>query len=173
MPPLRSTKKSNLKAWLDFLLDTPLYRYYRFSVDCAKLDAIPNHNEQEEGEQEEEIKTATQVDDPYDPAQCAKAMHAVSQTVLYNNAVGVDAGGAFLEVPDEGQVPISLLYDEHAEELVFPQIYLGQRRKITSAHATPFAKASSETADRMVIATVCVRPASSKRDVEDVMNDLV
>jgi len=31
--------------------------------------------------------------------------------------------------PRENNVPISLLFDEHAEELSFPSIYLGQFRK--------------------------------------------
>ncbi|KAH7933184.1 hypothetical protein HPB49_010104 [Dermacentor silvarum] len=34
-------KKSNVKAWLAFLHDTPLYRHYRVSVDYERLDAIP------------------------------------------------------------------------------------------------------------------------------------
>ncbi|CAN7949023.1 unnamed protein product, partial [Ixodes hexagonus] len=46
--------------------------------------------------------------------------------------------------PGEGQTPISLLFDEYAEELSFPQIYLGEPRRITGPRPTPFTKASSE-----------------------------
>lgn len=44
-----------------------------------------------------------------------------------------------------GSVPISLLFDEHAEELSFPQIYLGQFRHFREGlSVTPFMMATSE-----------------------------
>lgn len=44
-----------------------------------------------------------------------------------------------------GCVPISLLFDEHAEELSFPQIYLGQFRHFREGlSVTPFMMATSE-----------------------------
>ncbi|KAH7968267.1 hypothetical protein HPB52_007300 [Rhipicephalus sanguineus] len=46
--------------------------------------------------------------------------------------------------PGEGQTPISLLFDEYAEELSFPQIYLDVPRQITGPRPTPFTKVSSE-----------------------------
>lgn len=42
-----------------------------------------------------------------------------------------------------GNAPKSLLFDEHAEELSFPQIYLGQFREFKNA-VTPFMMATSE-----------------------------
>ncbi|KAL3220873.1 hypothetical protein MRX96_005309 [Rhipicephalus microplus] len=46
--------------------------------------------------------------------------------------------------PGEGQVRLSLLYDEHADELALPQTYFGNPREMRSSRATPFSKAPSE-----------------------------
>lgn len=47
--------------------------------------------------------------------------------------------------PGEKNVPHSLLFDEHAEELSFPAIYLGHFRVFKpEIHATSFMMASSE-----------------------------
>ncbi|GFX73282.1 ATP-dependent DNA helicase [Trichonephila clavipes] len=47
--------------------------------------------------------------------------------------------------PGEQNVPRSLLFDEHAEELSFPSIYLGEFRRFREGiKATPFMMASSE-----------------------------
>lgn len=47
--------------------------------------------------------------------------------------------------PGEHNIPQSLLFDEHAEELSFPSIYLGQFRKFKDeVRVTPFIIASSE-----------------------------
>ncbi|GFT09537.1 helitron_like_N domain-containing protein [Trichonephila clavipes] len=47
--------------------------------------------------------------------------------------------------PGEGNVPVSLLFDEHAEELSFPQIYLGQFRTFRDGvNVTSFMMATSE-----------------------------
>ncbi|EEC07528.1 hypothetical protein IscW_ISCW005579 [Ixodes scapularis] len=71
-------------------------------------------------------------------------MNAAPHTLVYDN--GADLAQQTLDlaiVLGENKTPISLLFDEHAEELSFPQIYLGQARKIASAYHTPFAKATS------------------------------
>ncbi|KAH7934817.1 hypothetical protein HPB52_001001 [Rhipicephalus sanguineus] len=44
--------------------------------------------------------------------------------------------------PGEVQTQISLLFDEYAEELFFPQIYLGVTRQISELRRTSFTKAS-------------------------------
>jgi len=47
--------------------------------------------------------------------------------------------------PGENNVPISLLFDEHAEELSFPSIYLGQFHKFKEGISiTAFMMATSE-----------------------------
>ncbi|KAL3195670.1 hypothetical protein MRX96_001797 [Rhipicephalus microplus] len=55
--------------------------------------------------------------------------------------IGLIEGTHSLHVaPGEGQTPISLLFDEYAEELSFPQIYLGIPRRITGPRPTPLHK---------------------------------
>lgn len=42
------------------------------------------------------------------------------------------------------QKPLNLIYDEYAEELLFPSIYLGEPREFSIDSITPFTMASSE-----------------------------
>ncbi|KAH6928749.1 hypothetical protein HPB50_019232 [Hyalomma asiaticum] len=135
---------SSVIALVEYLIETPLYRHHKIRVDPGTLDAIPDA----EPINEDEIEATAEVADPDDPVQCVSAMHAVIHTVVFDDAA-VDSillvgGTHYLAIaPGEGQVPVSLLYDEHAEEL-FPRIYFGHPRKITSPQATPFSKATSE-----------------------------
>jgi hypothetical protein len=47
--------------------------------------------------------------------------------------------------PGQNKKPLSIIYDEHAEELSFPSIYLGQARTFkTNIKVTPFMMATSE-----------------------------
>ena len=47
--------------------------------------------------------------------------------------------------PGDGDVLISLLFDEHVEELSFPQMYLGQFRTFRDGiTVTPYMMATSE-----------------------------
>ncbi|KAH9380297.1 hypothetical protein HPB48_011287 [Haemaphysalis longicornis] len=76
---------------------------------------------------------------------CAKAMNAVTQTLIYNeDAVGADLvpRSHYLAIsPGLGETPILFFYDEHAGEFALIHIYLGEPRNVV---ARPFAKASSE-----------------------------
>ncbi|CAN7947878.1 unnamed protein product, partial [Ixodes hexagonus] len=72
-------------------------------------------------------------------------MNAVSHTLVYDDGADLAQQTNYLAIaPGGNKTPISLLFDEHAEELSLPQIYLGEARKITCSHPTPFAKATSE-----------------------------
>ena len=68
-----------------------------------------------------------------------ESLIAQQQTLLWNE-------DKFLQIaPGQHQVPKSLLFDTHAEELSFPSIYLGQGRNFDEAlHVTPFMMATSE-----------------------------
>ncbi|CAF4914716.1 unnamed protein product [Pieris macdunnoughi] len=67
------------------------------------------------------------------------SLTAQQQTLLWNEE-------HYLRIaPGEDNVPQSLLFDEHAEELSFPAIYLGQFRNFRDGvKVTPFMMASSE-----------------------------
>jgi len=51
----------------------------------------------------------------------------------------------FLRIaPAQGEMPTSVLFDEHCEELAFPSIYLGQFRGFKEAlNLTPYMMATS------------------------------
>ncbi|XP_062540963.1 uncharacterized protein LOC134209005 [Armigeres subalbatus] len=61
------------------------------------------------------------------------------QTVLWNEDKCLELA------PAQNRTPVSIVYDENAEELSFPDIYLGYPRKFREGtHVTPFMKATSE-----------------------------
>ena len=72
-------------------------------------------------------------------APIEESLLAQQQTVMWNDDL-------YLKIaPGENNVPISLLFDEHAEELSFPSIYLGQFRQFREGvTVTPFMMATSE-----------------------------
>lgn len=135
-------KKANIKAWLDYLVQTPLYRFYNITVDEDNLDAIPDDDD----EDLDELEEIDEIKDLEDPLEYVAARDAVAQTVLLDEATLaadlLQQYSHFLALaPGEGKTPISLFDDNFAEELSFPQIYLGEPRKVNSK---PFQKATSE-----------------------------
>ncbi|EEC16187.1 hypothetical protein IscW_ISCW012411 [Ixodes scapularis] len=77
----------------------------------------------------------------------AIALNAMSHTMVCDEGAQrglLDVTHSVHVAPGEDKTPISLLFDEYAEELLFPQIYLAAPRKITGPRSTPFTKASSE-----------------------------
>lgn len=117
--------KRNIKIWLEYLITTPLYNLYDIKIDDSFLNSdstapIPQNDISEEIPIEESL-TAQQ------------------HTLLWND-------DKYLRIaPGEQNIPKSLLFDEHAEELSFPSIYLGQFRSFKEGlNVTPYMMASSE-----------------------------
>lgn len=116
--------------WLQYLITTPLYAAYNvtadenFFNDQTSIQYIPDVNDQNNISE----------DIPMD-----ESLVAQQQTLMWNDDM-------YLRIaPGEKNVPISLLFDEHAEELSFPQIYLGQFRIFREGvSVTPFMMATSE-----------------------------
>ncbi|XP_049268753.1 LOW QUALITY PROTEIN: uncharacterized protein LOC125757327 [Rhipicephalus sanguineus] len=158
-------KKRHVHAWLKHLEQSPLCKYLKIKIDWSRLVA----QEEDDGKvNDDEIEPAPKVTDLDDPLQAAIALNLMSHTMFIDDAAIVNTkrddfiGGAEEQqqqqqlcglmtglrslhlAPGEGQTPISLLFDEYAEELSFLQIYLGVPRQITGPRPTPFAKASSE-----------------------------
>jgi hypothetical protein len=53
--------------------------------------------------------------------------------------------------PGQNNKSISIIYDEHAEELSFPGIYLGQARTLkTNTKVTPFLMTASEIRQKVI-----------------------
>ncbi|KAI4486371.1 hypothetical protein M0802_012319 [Mischocyttarus mexicanus] len=124
--------KRKIKALLRYLTDTPLYTSYSIRVVDSFLndqDAVKDEIVYDE-DGDNDISERMPID---------KSLIAQQQTLIWNDEMYLR------NAPGEGNVPISLLIDEHAEELFFPQIYLGQFRTLCDGlTVTPFMMATSE-----------------------------
>lgn len=128
-------KKQTIKIWLNYLVTTPLYRRYNIKLDEQRLNSIN-----------------------VAPQGCTSTVENMSMeldTIGDNNDVELLIGQQHtllwdedkcLEIaPAQNRVPLSIIYDEHAEELSFPDIYLGQPRVFNpEVRVTPFMMATSE-----------------------------
>lgn len=83
---------------------------------------------------DDKIEPALEVTDLEDPLQTVIALNDMSHTMVSDEGAGTAAADerGLMESTHslhvalgEGQTPISLLFDEYAKELSFPQIYLG------------------------------------------------
>lgn len=117
--------KRNIKIWLQYLLPTPLYAFYGITVDRVFL--------------ENQADDAVEINELSEEIPIEERLTAQQETVLWND-------DKYLRIaPGEQNVPRSLLFDEHAEELSFPTIYLGHFREFKEGvRVTPFMMASSE-----------------------------
>jgi hypothetical protein len=81
--------------------------------------------------------------DPYDEVNQhptnSECLLAQQHTLLWNK-------DKYLEIaPGQNNKPLRIIYDEHAEELSFPSMFLGQARSFkTNVKVTPFLMATSE-----------------------------
>ncbi|XP_037558151.1 uncharacterized protein LOC119435325 [Dermacentor silvarum] len=130
-------KKSHLKPWLDVLCRSTLYRYFAITLDASSLDALPDDDAFQL--LEDSVETIPQCPDVHNPVDACVALNAFEQSVVWDEE-------RYLAIaPGEHRQPLSILYDERAEELSFPQIYLGEPRRVKAeAHPTPFTYATSE-----------------------------
>lgn len=120
-------KKTTVKQWLAYLLKTPLYRLYKIAVNDSFFD---NNCVREKGA----IEIITKQQD-YD----SELLLAQQKTLMWSE-------DKYLCIaPGENKIPNSIIYDEHAEELSFPGIYLGHPRIFKDGvKASPFSMATSE-----------------------------
>ncbi|GFV04852.1 ATP-dependent DNA helicase [Trichonephila clavipes] len=118
--------KRTIKTWLQFLLATPLYTMYGIKMDQSFFD---NNS----------ISTEIPLEDISEHIPIEESLTAQQHTLSW------DEEQYLCIAPGEQNVPRSLLFDEHAEELSFPSIYLGEFRRFREGiKATPFMMASSE-----------------------------
>lgn len=115
-------KKAGVKTWLDYLEFTPLYRLYNIGVDMKQSE--DKSDEHQSGNL-----------DFLDKANDGESLLRNQHTMLWSE-------DKFLEIaPGKNSIPVSIIYDEHAEELPFPDIHYGVGRKF---RVTPFQIDSSE-----------------------------
>ncbi|GFX60827.1 ATP-dependent DNA helicase [Trichonephila clavipes] len=118
--------KRTIKTWLQFLLATPLYTMYEIKMDQSFFD---NNS----------ISTEIPLEDISEHIPIEESLTAQQHTLSW------DEEQYLCIAPGEQNVPRSLLFDEHAEELSFPSIYLGEFRRFREGiKATLFMMASSE-----------------------------
>lgn len=124
--------KRKIKAWLQHLKDSPLYTSYGITVDDSFFNG-------QDDIQDEIIYDEDGDNDISEQIPIDESLVAQQQTLMWNDEM-------YLRIaPGEGNVPVSLLFDEHAEELSFPQIYLGQFRTFRDGvNVTSFMMATSE-----------------------------
>jgi hypothetical protein len=121
-------KKGVIKQWLRYLLNTPLYKLYNIKVDESFIGLSTPV------EEEIEIEPMTDQND-----QENELLIAQQQTLMWNE------DKYLCLAPGQNQTPLSIIFDEHAEELSFPSIYLGHPRLFKEVvKVTPFMMATSE-----------------------------
>lgn len=117
--------KATIKSWLQFLCATPLYIFHNIVIDHSFFD----------GRQPERVL----LDEISEDIPIEDSLTAQQQTLLWNEEKYIRLA------PGEKNVPNSLLFDEHAEELSFPSIYLGQFRVFKEGvRVTSYSMATSE-----------------------------
>lgn len=128
-------KKHIIKEWLEYLVNTPLYRTYNITIDEQFFNNRHYEGVQFDGSSKNDIENCN--DEHLEDIPIEECLFAQQQTAVWNDDLYPDSR--------KNNVPISLLFDEQNEELSFPSIYLGQfrqfREKLT---VTPFMMASSE-----------------------------
>ncbi|KAH7948973.1 hypothetical protein HPB49_003657 [Dermacentor silvarum] len=130
-------KKSHLKPWLDVLCRSALYRYLGITLDASSLDALPDDDAFQL--LEDSVETITQCPEVHNTVDVCVALNALEQSVVWDEELYLGIA------PGEHRQPLSILYYERAEELSFPQIYLGEPRPVKAeVHSTPFTYATSE-----------------------------
>ncbi|XP_049318190.1 uncharacterized protein LOC105232370 isoform X10 [Bactrocera dorsalis] len=120
---------NSIKKWLTYLVKTPLYIYHNITIDNTFL----NNNNNNEAAPE------LVLDDVSEHVPIEDNLTAQQQTLMWNEDLHLHMA------PGEKSIPVSVLIDEHAEELSFPTIYGGQFRNYREdIHVTEFMQATSE-----------------------------
>lgn len=143
-------KKSVVKAWLRYLINTPLYRSQGIVLDEDLLgpDVPEGTNEEDMVElefMEMETEDGLQIPQQDDHIELdvidteAELFTGQQQTVLWNEDMSLCIA------PGQHKTPLSIVYDQFSEELSFPGIYLGQMRVFRKGvRVTPYDRATSE-----------------------------
>ncbi|GFU18529.1 uncharacterized protein TNCV_4175361 [Trichonephila clavipes] len=123
-------RKSVNKAWLRYLVNQPLYKYYNIKIDWSVFDK----------DMDDYIGVEFQIEsvDP-DFAPESEILLARQHTLLWNEEQCLDIALG------QNSSPINIIYDVHGEELSFPQIYYGVPRQFDlNVRVTPYMMATSE-----------------------------
>jgi hypothetical protein len=124
-------KKNVLRPCLEYLVKQPLYKRYNITFDRDRIQSVSRENNAADVENIETLQTESVCD--------SDIVAARQRTLMWNEDM-------YLQIaPGQHKVPLSIIYDGHAEELSFPQIYYGVGRKFRSyTQPTPYMIATSE-----------------------------
>lgn len=127
--------KRTIKAWLDALQQSTLYKMYNINVDLNRLNFVPTSAIQQNNDQDpidiEEI-------DP-EVVPESEVLAARQHTMLWNEEQALDIA------PGSRATPLNIIFDRHSEELSFPKIYFGEPRRFSlDISVTPYMITTSE-----------------------------
>ena len=125
-------KKSVLRPWLEYLVKQPFYRRYNVTFESDRLESVTRESAaNKDNDNIETLETERACDSEF--------LAARQRTLMWNEDMCLQIA------PGQHKAPLSIIYDEHAEELSFPQIYYGVGREFRSPHLpTPYMIATSE-----------------------------
>ncbi|KAL3204302.1 hypothetical protein MRX96_041265 [Rhipicephalus microplus] len=134
---LNMVSRNVLGPCVEVLSVSPLYEHYGINIDEGRLERL--YWEAVAPEEDFNVEACPDLADLDDPMNVATALTLEQNTLVY------DENAVLTMAPGDAKRTVSILYITHAEELSFPQIYLGQAQRITpEAKPTSFFIASSE-----------------------------
>ena len=118
--------KGTVQSWLQYLINQPLYVLYDVTIDDSFFNS-------------DFLDTNFNLDEISEDVPILESLSAAQHTLMWNDE-------KYLRIaPGENNVPMSLLFDEHAEKLSFPSIYLEQFRTFKDGLSiSPFQMATSK-----------------------------
>ena len=123
--------KATLKKWLEYLVDTPLYRRHGIVINDDQLNLF-----------DQPLPVLPKLDNELETIEAsndAELFVAQQQTSLWNEDKCLEIA------PAQNRTPLSIVYDPVAEELSFPGIYFGHPRTFKlGIKVTAFMMATSE-----------------------------
>lgn len=133
----RFVKKSSVHAWLQSLVNQPLYKLYNIEYDWSAF-----MNSLSAADSDIPLEDAIEFLDANNAPE-SELINSRQETMIWNEEQCLDIA------PGQHRRPESLLIDSFAEELSFPGIYLGVGRRIAatgpgSVRLTAYAMCKSE-----------------------------
>lgn len=140
--------KRNIKIWMRYLLTTPLYQNNNVTLNAAFFDNERDAISRDEADDAlsgnfERKRRACSKEFVEFTSKRAKRTNAEEFLSLYQETLFWPEDMILNLAPAAGERPLSLAFDEFAEEMSFPEIYYGQPRSFTQK-VNPFAVATSE-----------------------------
>ena len=111
-------KKRELKVWLNYLVNQPLYKFHNIKIEWENFD---RNCEQSVDEVDERLEEAL-VEEIDGSGNEVDHLIAQQHTVLWDECCTLDVA------PAANSRPMNIIYNSFAEELSFPEIYLGVGR---------------------------------------------